>query len=251
MRTMAIIPTRYASSRLPGKPLLEIKGKTMIERVYDQVSACIDVDYACVATDDARIFSHVKSFGGNVCMTSSDIDNGSSRCLSAYTILQETQALEADVIVNVQGDEPFVSPQAISSLIECFSQTDVQIASLAKKIEDEKLLKDPNVVKLVKSKNGFALYFSRQVIPFNRNVKDEVEWLKHTDYYKHIGLYAYRPNTLAELVKLHPSSLENAEKLEQLRWIENDFRIFVKETTYESISVDTIEDLEYIINNIA
>ncbi|MEG2178280.1 MAG: 3-deoxy-manno-octulosonate cytidylyltransferase [Bacteroidales bacterium] len=251
MKTLAIIPARYNSTRLPGKPLMDIKGKTMIQRVYEQVQACSKLDSICVATDDMRIFTHVQSFGGNVCMTSSDIANGTARCLAAFSVLQKQQNIEADVIVNIQGDEPFISPLAIESLLDCFENDEVEIATLTKKIQNVQQLMDPNVVKLVKSKNNWALYFSRQAIPYNRAIEDKNLWLTHSFYYKHIGLYAYRPHILEQLVQLAPSSLEEVEKLEQLRWIENDFRIFAKETMYESISVDTMEDLEYIIKNIA
>lgn len=249
MNAIAIIPARYSSSRFMGKPLAMIGDKTMIHRVYSQCLQCDLLSDVVVATDDERIFDHVLSFGGKAIMTSPAIDNGSKRCLCAYEIWEKETGQKADVLVNVQGDEPFIAPEAIRSLVDSFSNPQVQIATLIKKIEDKDFLFDPNVVKVVRSVNGWALYFSRQALPYCRDLEPHL-WLEHLDYFKHIGIYAFAPKVLKELMQLAVGRYEESEKLEQLRWLENDFRVFAVETKYESLSVDTPEDLLKIKNKI-
>ncbi|MEG1498097.1 MAG: 3-deoxy-manno-octulosonate cytidylyltransferase [Bacteroidales bacterium] len=244
MKVIAIIPARYASTRFPGKPLVEIGDKSMINRVYEQVSRCVSVDGIYVATDDVRIADHVKHFGGNVCMTSCALPNGTIRCWEAYSQIVKQIGM-VDVILNVQGDEPCIAPQALFSLISCFEDMQVQIATLVKKIDTQAELLDPNVVKVVRNQKKEALYFTRQTLPFLRD-KELASWLEFADFYKHIGLYAYRPEVLSLLVRLPESELEKAEKLEQLRWLDHGFHILTKETNYESVSVDIPEDIDKI-----
>lgn len=238
---IGIIPARYASSRFPGKPLVDMKGKSMIRRVYEQV---VDVlDDVWVATDDQRIEEAVRAFGGKVVMTSDKHRSGTDRCWEAYQHVGKPY----DVIVNIQGDEPFIDPRQIQTLKECFSDSEVNIATLVKPFlrddDFEAKLFNPNTPKVVFNKKQEALYFSRSVIPYVRGAK-HTEWLKTTTFYKHIGLYAYRAQTLSELTQLPQSSLELAESLEQLRWIENGYRIKVGITELETIGIDTPEDLE-------
>ncbi|TNE59287.1 MAG: 3-deoxy-manno-octulosonate cytidylyltransferase [Bacteroidetes bacterium] len=234
---LGIIPARFASTRFPGKPLVEIKGKTMVQCVYEQVQRASRIDHVVVATDDARIYDHVRSFGGNVRMTSAAHPSGTDRCAE---VAQDFP--DATIVVNIQGDEPFIQAEQINLLTETLSQqSDCSVATLAKKINDPAILNDPNIVKMVFGKSG-ALYFSRQAIPFVRNKKPG-EWLKSHDFYKHIGMYAYRRDTLLQLAGLSPSPLEMAESLEQLRWLENGFRIAVGITELETIGIDTPEDL--------
>lgn len=243
-KAIAIIPSRYNSSRFPGKPLVIINGKTMIQRVYEQAKACPELQEVIVATDDQRIFDHVQEFGGNVEMTSPDHESGTDRCgevLSKYNS-------EVDVVVNIQGDEPYIQPGQISELVNAFSNNEVDISTLAKKINQNDQVHDPNVVKVVKQKNSFALYFSRNPIPFLRNKKKE-SWIDNQDYFKHVGIYAYRTNVLKKLVQLEPSELEKAESLEQLRWLENGYSIHVGNTSYENIGIDTPDDLKKMNNN--
>lgn len=247
MKAIAIIPARYASSRFPGKPLAHIDGMSMIERVYKQVKQCKDLDSVWVATDDDRIAEHIKSFGGSVCLTSPDIPNGTQRCYAAYMQGIEKGLEDTDIIINVQGDEPYIAPQAIDSVINVFKKLDHEkkdIVTLIKKIEDSESLFDPNVVKVVVSEKGKALYFSRQAIPFQRDTAEKTQWVKNSIYYKHIGLYAYKIGVLKTLVDLPQGKLEKVEKLEQLCWIEQGFNIHTSETPYESLSVDVPEDIE-------
>ncbi|HEX2936787.1 MAG TPA: 3-deoxy-manno-octulosonate cytidylyltransferase [Bacteroidales bacterium] len=238
-----IIPARYASTRFPGKPLVSIKGKTMIERVYNQASKVFK--HVAVATDDERIETEVIRFGGKVIMTSPNHQSGTDRCYEAACKLRESMGINFDVIVNIQGDEPFIQPVQFEKLIHCFSFPDTQIATLVKEINSDEDLKNPNHVKVVMDKNNRALYFSRSAIPYLRN-KAENEWTKHHTFFTHIGIYAYRFDVLKEISSLSQSSLELAESLEQLRWLENGYSIRVEKTDFESISVDTPEDLEKI-----
>lgn len=239
MKYIGIIPARYASTRFPGKPLAILGGKTVIQRVYEQVLGCLDEAY--VATDDVRIEEAVKAFGGKVVMTSNMHKSGTDRCFEAYTKVGEGY----DVVVNIQGDEPFIQPSQLESIKECFKDESTQIATLVKPFDANdsfEMLENVNSPKVVVSKNWNALYFSRSVIPFMRN-SDKSEWLKNHTYYKHIGLYAYRAEVLKEITALPQSSLEIAESLEQLRWLENGYTIKVGVTNLETIGIDTPEDL--------
>lgn len=235
MNIIAVIPARYASTRFPGKPLVEIKGKSMIQHVYENVKKSIE--NVVVATDDNRIYKHVENFGGEVLMTSANHTSGTERCEEAVRKLHENGKLY-DVVVNVQGDEPFVKGEEVLKLASVFNNKQVQIATLAKLFDKNEDYNSPNRVKLVMSKAGKALYFSRHPIPFSRNNDT------NNIYYKHIGMYAYRTEILYEIVKLPESQLEKSEKLEQLRWLENDYAVYVKITCQESYSIDTPQDLE-------
>lgn len=241
LRYVAIIPARYASTRFPGKPLVNIGGKTMIQRVYEQVKRAVENVY--VATDDQRIYDAVIAFGANVIMTSDQHRSGTDRCFEAFTKLDEW----FDVVINVQGDEPFIQPEQIKTLINCFDDDETQIATLVKRIgmNDIDVLFNPNSPKVVTDNKNHALYFSRSPIPYKRGL-DESKWLTEHEYYKHIGIYAYRSEVLAEIVKMQPSKLEIAESLEQLRWIENGLRVKVGYSDVESQGIDTPEDLEKI-----
>lgn len=242
LRFVAIIPARYASTRFPGKPLVDIGGKTMIQRVYDQVSKVLDDVY--VATDDQRIFDKVLSFGGKVIMTSDAHRSGTDRCYEAFTKLEDW----FDVVINVQGDEPFIQPEQIEALKNCFADDETQIATLVKKITDKdgvEVLFNPNTPKVVIDKQNNALYFSRSPIPYKRG-SDEKNWMAEHDYYKHVGVYAYRSEVLSQIVQMPPSKLELAESLEQLRWLENGLKIKAGFTEVETVGIDTPEDLEKI-----
>lgn len=246
MKILGIIPARYASTRFPGKPLAVIHGKTMIRRVYEQASACPSLNKVIVATDHKSIEKHVLAFGGKVQMTSSKHKSGTERCWEVVSKLKDAGE-NFDVIINIQGDEPYIHPRQIAQVCECFRLDDVKIATLAKKIKNSQELDDPNVVKVVSGLNQRALYFSRSAIPFTRG-KELKEWTKTTGYCKHIGIYGYRTAILQELVKLKTTPLELAESLEQLRWLEHGFPVFVSETEYESTPVDTPADLLIITN---
>lgn len=238
MKTLAIIPARYASSRFPGKPLVDIGGKSMIQRVYEKASLASTLDEVIIATDDQRIYDHVDTFGAKVMMTADRHRSGTDRCGEVAALLTNY-----DTIINIQGDEPFIPPEMIDELVTIFqNQSEGKIATLVKPIEETSVLFNPNVVKVVLGKNGNALYFSRQPIPFQRGIL-EIDWLNNNTYYKHVGIYAFDRNALAKLVELAPSPLEQSEQLEQLRWLENGFSINVGITNYESIGIDTPEDL--------
>jgi 3-deoxy-manno-octulosonate cytidylyltransferase (CMP-KDO synthetase) len=240
-RFIGIIPARYASSRFPGKPLAMIGGKSMIERVYLQASKVLEETW--VATDDERIKLAVEAFGGKVVMTSPSHRSGTDRCSEAAVIITEGRPDPATVIINIQGDEPFIKPQQINSLMQCFTGPDVRIATLVRKVPPGEILDNPNQPKVVLSLSMDAIFFSRSVIPFFRDALPH-EWNKSHDYYKHIGLYGYRSDALLEITKLPQSPLELAESLEQLRWIENGYRIRCAVTPWESMGIDTPEDLE-------
>ena len=237
MNYTAIIPARYASTRFPGKPLALLGGKTVIQRVYEQVSTVIDEVF--VATDDERIFREVERFGGRAVMTSPNHRSGTDRIQEAV----ETIGTKADVIINVQGDEPFIQPSQIKELCRQFDNPTTQIATLGKPFSEMKAVENENSPKIVLDNNGFALYFSRSVIPFVRGI-DRSLWLEKFPFLKHIGLYAYRREVLREITQLPPSSLEQAESLEQLRWLQNGYRIRVGLTDVETIGIDTPDDLE-------
>ena len=245
MNFLGIIPARYASTRFPGKPLADMLGKPMIQRVYEQVQHTVDVVF--VATDDVRIEKAVKAFGGNVVMTSANHRSGTDRCYEAFCAING----DYDVVINIQGDEPFIQPEQIELLKSCFLKTtDTQIATLVKAFgascNYEKELLNPNSPKVVINRLNEALYFSRSVIPFLRD-KAQTQWPESHIFYKHIGLYAYKADILKEIVALPQSPLELAENLEQLRWLENGFRIKVEISEQETSGIDTPEDMEKAI----
>jgi len=241
---VAIIPARYASTRFPGKPLVHINGKTMIQCVYDQVKKTPEIDEVIIATDDDRIEEEVIRFGGKVIRTSPDHPSGTDRCFEAYQNLNRT----FDFIINVQGDEPFIQPDQIRSLASILMKN-VQLATLIKKIEDDETLFNPNTPKVLINSKGEAIYFSRQTIPYLRQYPDKKDWLQHHTFYKHIGMYAYRPDILKKITALKPSSFELAESLEQLRWLENGYAIQTAITTIETIGIDTPEDLKKVLSS--
>lgn len=241
MKFIAIIPARYASTRFPGKPLAEIGGKPMIQHVYEQAKKA--VDDVVVATDDERIYDKVVEFGGRVVMTSSEHKSGTDRCFEALQKQQET----FDVVINVQGDEPFINPVQIEALKACFDSTGkTEIATLIKRFSPDatyETLDNPNSPKVVVDGFGRAVYFSRSVIPYLRSV-DKDKWAESNMFYKHIGVYAYRVDVLAKITELRQTPLETAESLEQLRWIENGYCIQTAVTDFETCGIDTLEDLE-------
>lgn len=239
MKYIGIIPARYASTRFPAKPLALLGGKPVIQHVYQQVAGVLDE--AVVATDDERIASVVKSFGGKVVMTGTHHKSGTDRCYEAYTKVGDG----FDVVVNIQGDEPFIQPEQLATVKTCFDDPDTQIATLVKPFTAEdgwESLQNPNSPKVVVDNRMRALYFSRSVIPYLRG-SEQGEWLQRHTYYKHIGLYAYRANVLKEITALSQSSLELAESLEQLRWLQNGYTIKVGISEVETIGIDTPEDL--------
>jgi 3-deoxy-manno-octulosonate cytidylyltransferase (CMP-KDO synthetase) len=236
-----IIPARYASSRFPGKPLAMIGNRPMIQRVYEQASKSLDLVY--VATDDLRIFNAVKSFGGKAVMTSTTHMSGTDRCEEAAATIMSETGIRTDIIVNIQGDEPFIRPEQIDILKECFSDKDVTIATLVRMTEPGEDIFNPNQPKVVIGTSGDALYFSRAAIPYIRDCEIN-EWTYKHRFYKHIGLYAYRYDILKELTALKRSELEITESLEQNRWIENGYKIRTAVTIWESFGIDTPEDLE-------
>lgn len=242
VKFFGIIPARYASSRLPGKPLAKIGGVPMIERVYRQCQKATVLSGLAVATDDERIADVVTSFGGNVVMTDTNHPSGTDRCFEAAQKLFNTDT-DSSVIINIQGDEPFIDPTLINLLALSFKNPTVEIATLVNKVNTFEELFSPNVVKVILDTGDFALYFSRAPIPFLRSHQPE-QWLQNHTFYKHIGIYAYRYQTLQKLVNLKPSILELSEMLEQLRWLENGFKIHTHLTDYEGFAVDTNRDLQ-------
>ena len=237
MKFMAIIPARYASTRFPGKPLAVLGGKTVIQRVYEQVSSVISEVY--VATDDQRIYDCVEGFGGKAVMTREDHKSGTDRIEEAV----EKIGTDADVIINVQGDEPFIQPSQVETLMHLFDAPETQIGTLGKLFESMEAVENPNSPKIVTDNRGFALYFSRSVIPYIRGIERN-DWFGQYPFLKHLGIYAYRREVLAEVTRLPQSSLEKAESLEQLRWLQNGYRIRVGLTDVETIGIDTPEDLQ-------
>ncbi len=238
MKIAGIIPARYASTRFPGKPLADIGGQSLIERVYRQVRQTTCIQEVVVATDDERILRHVLDFGGQAVMTRSDHASGTDRCAEVAEALSGF-----DIVVNIQGDEPFIRPEQIEAALEpLLHSSDAGIATLAKKMDRREDVFNPNVVKVVFNERGRALYFSRSPIPYLRGIP-EAEWPGDIDFYKHIGLYAFRREVLSELTHLPMSAHERAESLEQLRWIEHGYTIHAAVTTLESVSIDTPEDL--------
>ena len=241
MKVTGIIPARYASTRFPGKPLAIINGKPMIQHVYERVSRIPQLSGAIVATDDDRIMDCVREFGGQAVMTSSTHKSGTDRCGEVLKNLI-AKNIRPDVVINIQGDEPFVENTQIEQLIQCFNDPAVEIATLKKKITSNEELFSPNVVKVICDRNDNALYFSRFALPFQRG-KEQETWSQHHEYHKHIGIYAYRSDVLMQIIELQQSKLEICESLEQLRWLDNGFKIRVKETNHENIAIDTPEDL--------
>lgn len=234
---IAIIPARYASTRFPGKPLAMLGGKTVIQRVYEQVTSILTDAY--VATDDKRIFDTVTGFGGKAVMTRNDHKSGTDRIQEALTKI----STDTDVVVNIQGDEPFISKGQIATLCECFSDPETQIATLGKPFATMEEVENPNSPKIVVSNNGYAMYFSRSVIPFVRG-EEKAGWLNKYPFLKHLGIYAYRKEILEQITQLPQSSLEMAESLEQLRWLQNGYKIKVGTTDTETVGIDTPGDLE-------
>ena len=245
MNFIGIIPARYQSTRFPGKPLACIKDKPMIQWVYENVSKTLDQVY--VATDDERIMSAVEGFGGKVISTLASHQSGTDRCAEAARLLAGNRNF--DVVINIQGDEPFIKPGQIEALKDCFNDSDVQIATLVKKIETEEELFNPNRPKVVLDKEQNAMYFSRSSIPFVRG-EDQRNWLLTNRFWGHVGMYAFRAEILQQLTKLPQGKLEMAESLEQLRWLENGFRIRAAETTFQTIGIDTPEDLANALKQI-
>lgn len=242
MKFLAIIPARYASTRFPGKPLAMLGGKAMIEWVYGKASAVIGECW--VATDDERIAAAVEGFGGRVVMTSPNHRSGTDRAAEACRKIMEQTGETFNVVVNVQGDEPFVSEEQLRAICALFDKPEVHIGTLVKRFSPDEDIFNPNTPKVVLSQSGDALYFSRSVVPYLRNIENHGEWQSAHPYYKHIGLYAYRTETLFDITRLAQSPLELAESLEQLRWLENGYRISAAVVSSESVAVDTPEDLE-------
>lgn len=236
MKFIAVIPARYSSSRFPGKPLAVLAGKPVIQRVYEQVTKVLSE--AWVATDDERIYNTVSDFGGKAVMTRQDHKSGTDRIEEAV----EKIKTDADVIVNIQGDEPFIQPSQIETVCKQFDNPSTQIATIGKPFTSMEAVENPNSPKIVTDVNGFALYFSRSVIPYVRGV-EEKEWLSHFPFLKHLGIYAYRREVLRQITRLPQSPLEKAESLEQLRWLQNGYRIRVGITNVETVGIDTPDDL--------
>jgi 3-deoxy-manno-octulosonate cytidylyltransferase (CMP-KDO synthetase) len=260
MKILGVIPARYASTRFPGKPLVDINGKSMIQRVYEQAKKCTSLAHVVVATDDERIFDHVTAFGGTAIMTAATHQSGTDRCAEVVEKLNfdiQTRDLDSDeavifdkitpkregiftAVINIQGDEPFIQPEQIEKVAEILRGS--SIATLVKRIDNQADIDNPNVVKAAVGANGQALYFSRSPIPFLRNV-DKTDWSKSGQFFKHIGLYGYKTSVLLDLARLNPSNLEQCESLEQLRWLENGYAIGVAETDLETVGIDTPADL--------
>lgn len=241
MKVLAIIPARYASSRFPGKPLIDIKGKSMIQRVYEQVSKTTLVTDIIIATDDQRIYDVVVDFGGKVMMTDKQHQSGTSRC--GEVIVENPNY---DVIINVQGDEPLVQPKQIDAVLSLFADQSVKIATVVKAIKENAELFNPNRVKVVLNSKNEAIYFSRHAIPFLANTPQE-NWLEKAHFWKHIGIYAWTKATLSELLQLESTELEIQESLEQLRWIYHGYSIQTIETKIETPNIDTPEDLKKVL----
>ncbi len=242
-----IIPARYASKRFPGKPLVMIGDKIMVQRVYEQVSRSVDIVF--VATDDKRIFDEVLKFGGKALMTSAEHPSGTDRCAEAVDKIMDQTGKKIDIVINIQGDEPFVKPEQIDLLKSCFTDRNVEIATLIRKTTPGEDIFNPNQPKVILDSAGNAIYFSRAAIPFIRDY-DLSEWSEKYIFYKHIGLYAYSTEVLKRITKLPASPLEKAESLEQNRWLENGFKIRTAVTKWESIGIDTPEDLQRALEHL-
>lgn len=242
MKTLAIIPARHASTRFPGKPLAILGNKPVIQHVWERVLSSTSITDAVIATDDLRISEAVEQFGGRAMLTSSHHRSGTDRCGEVVKRLEE-DGKSYDIVINIQGDEPFIHASQIDLLANCFTNDATTIATLRKAIDDPEILFNPNNVKVVTDSNGYALYFSREPIPHLRGTERQ-EWLIKHRYYKHIGIYAFRTETLKSIIEMPASILEQCESLEQLRWLENGQKIMVPETDIESIGIDTPEDLQ-------
>jgi len=247
MSILGIIPARFASKRFPGKPLVDINGRSMILRVYDQASLSEVFQDVLVATDDERIFNHVQSAGFHVVMTSAAHRSGTERCKEALEIWEQEHGVQYDHIINIQGDEPYIHPEQIQKVASLLTAGDVQLATLAKLITRREEIFNPNVVKVVFSHDMYALYFSRSPIPYLREV-NEIQWTKKQAHYKHIGIYGFRTEILKMVCRLPEGILEKHESLEQLRWLEHGLHIKINLTGLESVSIDTPEDLSEITN---
>ena len=243
----AIIPARYASTRFPGKPLAKIGSKTMIQRVYEQAERAVEMVY--VATDDERILNTVRDFGGNAVMTSTEHFSGTDRCAEAVGLITEETGKPVDIVLNIQGDEPFIRPEQIDLLKSCFLEDDAQIATIIRRTEPGEDIFNPGHVKVILDSSGNAIYFSRAAIPYYRDADPE-KWSKEHIFFKHLGLYAYKTEILKEITRLARSPLEIAESLEQNRWIENGFKIRTAVTDHESLSIDTPGDLERALRHL-
>jgi 3-deoxy-manno-octulosonate cytidylyltransferase (CMP-KDO synthetase) len=241
MKILGIIPSRFASTRFPGKPLVQIQGKSMIQRVYEQAFKSTLLADVIVATDDVLIANEVSRFGGKFVMTAHTHISGTDRCAEVITKLSGF-----DAVINIQGDEPFIDPLQIDLLASCFDDSEVQIATLIKKIDHQDDLFNENIPKVVLNNKKEAIYFSRQTIPFLRNVKKN-DWLEKGTFFKHIGIYGYTVEALQKITKLQPANLELAESLEQLRWLEAGFKIDTRTTSIETLAIDTPEDLNKLI----
>ncbi|MBS1783426.1 MAG: 3-deoxy-manno-octulosonate cytidylyltransferase [Bacteroidetes bacterium] len=239
---VGIIPARYASTRFPGKPLIKIEGKSMIERVYTQASLSKSLNQVVVATDDVRIFDHVQHFGGNVVMTQSGHPSGTDRCWDALRQI----SINAQYVINIQGDEPYIDPSQIDTLATVLQDANTELATLIIPVNDPEVLFDFGEVKVTLNHRMEALYFSRAVIPYIKGV-DLKNWHEHHSYYRHVGMYAYRTDILEQITQLPVSSLEKAESLEQLRWLENGFKIKCAITQFDSHCIDTPEDIEKVL----
>lgn len=238
MKIVGIVPARYGSSRFPAKALADIQGKPMVQWVWEKAKACPALQEVIVATDHPEIFAAVEKAGGKACMTAEHHQSGTDRCYEALS----QQVESYDYVINIQGDEPFIAPEQIS-LLASLLNGQTQLATLKKQIKDTETVFNPNVVKVVSSLQGQALYFSRSPIPHIRSTAQE-DWLTKHPFYKHIGIYGYRVDVLAEITQIQPSSLERAEALEQLRWLQNGYQIQIAETEFESMGIDTPEDLQ-------
>ena len=246
MKILGVIPARYASTRFPGKPLTDIAGKSMIQRVYEQASKAQGLQEVYVATDDDRIFQHVQDFGGKVLMTDSSHPTGTDR------ILEVTERMpDFDAYINIQGDEPFIAPEQIDLVGEVIKEKGKEeksfVATLVKRLEVLDELENPNMIKAVKAADGRAIYFSRSPIPYMRNAENLMQWHQENGYYKHIGIYGYTSAALVRIRAMAPGILERAESLEQLRWMENGLPIYTAETELETMAVDTPEDVDRIL----
>ena len=242
MIVLGIIPARYESSRFPGKPLIDIDGKSMIQRVYEQAKKSSLINKLIVATDDSRIYDHVLSFGGDVMMTSANHTSGTDRC---GEVIKEY--VDFDIAINIQGDEPLIKPEQLNSVLEMFKDKNVQIGTLIKKLTNIDDILNPNRIKVVLDKDQNGIYFSRSPIPFIANV-DQSKWLLKARFWKHIGIYAWRIETLKELLDLEKTELEKVESLEQLRWIYNGYKIATVETTIETPNIDVPQDLAKVLS---
>ena len=245
MKVTGIIPARYASSRFPGKPLIDLAGKSMLLRVYERCLLSTSLTEIIIATDDQRIFDHAKTFTDKVCMTDANHPSGTDRCAEVVELMN----LDTEVVVNIQGDEPLINPKQIDLLVSCFTDPQTQIATLIKPITNTDVLFNPNTPKVILDEHDFAIYFSRETIPHLRNI-DKINWLQHHTFYQHIGIYAYQTKVLRDITKLPQSILEKAESLEQLRWISNQYKIKTAITNEETIAIDSPEDVARVLRKL-